>query len=91
MTDYREIIIKVVNENNGIKGVDLSLRVMALINPVKFDKDEYFQSLSKAIEDGEILELEFTVPKVDYKVKSIFFPKGTIFESWNQISNWESK
>jgi len=90
MTDYKEIIIKVVNENSGIKGVELSLRVITIINPLKFNKNEYLQSLLAVVEDGEILELEFTLSHLDYRVRSIFFPRGTIlFPKGTMIKSWK--
>jgi hypothetical protein len=76
---YKDLIIGKVNASTGIKSVDLALAVMDLVNPVKFNHEEYSNALSDAVERSEIVEMEFILPQIDYRTKSIYFPRGTKF------------
>ena len=72
----REAILTTVNTRNGVNGVDLVLNCMGLVSPWFEDKDYMFQ-LAELVSSGEIVELEFILPSMDYRMKSIYFPKGT--------------
>lgn len=72
----REAILTTVNTRNGVNGVDLVLNCMGLFGPWFEDKD-YMFLLAELVSSGEIVELEFILPSMDYRVKSIYFPKGT--------------
>lgn len=74
----REAILTTVNTRQGINGVHLVLNVMSIVGPMKLENDEYNQELEKLVESGEIVELEYVLPQMDYRIKSIYFPKGTI-------------
>ena len=72
----KEAILTSINTRNGINGVDLALNIMRLISPWFNDKD-YIFILAELVSSGEIVELEFILPSMDYRIKSIYFPKGT--------------
>lgn len=80
MNEYRQAIIHIVNSNQGLKGVDLSLKVMEIINPVRFDVDDYWRQLNILIQEGEIVQVGYLLPLLNYRIKSIYFPKGTVIE-----------
>ena len=73
----REVILQVIKESQGIKNVDLALKVMAEVGPGSFDKDKFELAVAQLIHGKEIIEVEFVLPNVDYRMKSIYFPKGT--------------
>lgn len=73
------IIIEVVNANAGIRNVYLVLKVMQSIGPVMFNVDDYDTAIQDLLTRGDIIELEVVMPQADYRVKSIYFPKGTRF------------
>jgi hypothetical protein len=77
-TDVREVILTVISNRPGIKNVDLVLNCMNLLNPLKFEATDYNFELNKLISEHEIVELEYILPHMDYRVKSIYFPKGTV-------------
>lgn len=79
----RAIILNMVNVHQGIKGVDLALKVMGEINPVIFNIEEYWITLDSLIQSKEIMEVEYILPQLNYRVKSIYFPKGTTFGNFN--------
>ncbi len=80
MIQLKEIILRKVNNSTGIKAVELTLAVMSEINPLIFEAKTYISELDELVKNGEILELEYTLPNMDYRIKSIYFPKGTIFK-----------
>jgi hypothetical protein len=77
MSEIRTAILDTVNNRHGVNGVDLVLNVMGIIGPSQLDNTEYVYTLTNLVETGEIVELEFILPVMDYRVKSIYFPKGT--------------
>jgi hypothetical protein len=77
MNNYEEIITRIVNSSQGIKGVDLSLKVMEEINPHKFSIEEYNKALDELTKTNQILEIEYILPQMDYRIKSFFLPSGT--------------
>ncbi len=82
---YRELILRKVNESTGIKGVDLCLSIMSHNGPGSFNHEQYMLDLDEILKSGEIIELEYTLPDMEYRIKSLFFPKGTSF-SFNQLT-----
>ena len=73
----KKSIIEIITVHSAIKNVDLALAVMAHLNPQCFGSEIYFNALEELIRDGEIMEIEYTLPNMDYRVKSIYMPKGT--------------
>lgn len=82
-TELREAILTTVNSHQGVKGVELVVNVMGIINPLLFNHHEYAKTIQSLVDSGEIIELEYTVPQVDYRIKSLYFPRGTEFQ-WHQ-------
>ena len=84
MITYREKILKCVTDNQALKVIELAIRVMCRINPVKFNKKEYETEIDKLVEEGEIVEVCYVLPTID-KLKSLYFPKGTKVGSQTEI------
>lgn len=74
---HREAILITVNTRQGINGVDLVLNCMGILGPFKLSHSLFTLELAKLVEEGEIVELEYTLPHMTYRLKSIYFPKGT--------------
>jgi hypothetical protein len=76
----RDAIIRSVEIRNGIPAVELVLNVMNLTNNiVSFNDSDYKRELDNLVATGKIVELDFILPHMDYRIKSIYFPKGTKF------------
>ena len=73
---YRKLILEFVNQNSGIKAVDLAMKVMGEINPVKFNSEEYHKTLENMVYLNQIIELEIILPNGLDRVKSTYFPRG---------------
>jgi hypothetical protein len=75
----KEIVLHMVNTHPAINNVELAMKVMSQVNPAIFDVEDYWKRLADLIKDGEIIELEYVLPIHDYRIKSLYFPKGTTF------------
>lgn len=78
--DIRGITLRLVNESTGIKAVELLVQVVRFCvnNKIRQPESlEFAHLLEDMVFTKEIVEVEYIIPSVDYKVKSIFFPKGT--------------
>lgn len=79
MTSVREIILSVVNSKQGVKAVTLVLDVLSNTG-FTISNTEYELELNKLVQEGEIIELEYILPEMNYRIKSIYFPKETKFQ-----------
>ena len=71
-----------VNSHQGLRGVELAMKMMEEVGPSRFNLKEYSQAIRELIKEGEIVELEYYGLR-SYAIKSIYFPKGTTFGSLN--------
>jgi len=71
----KEAILDIVNSNSGIKAVDLIIEVSTVYPNLSYD--EFSAEIAKLIHEEGIIELEYTLPDMYYRIKSIYFPKGT--------------
>lgn len=83
----RETILALINANSGLKAVELVCKVMGVVNPLMFKNIEYQDTLEQLLKEGEIVELEYILPQLNYRVKSLYFPKGTKFGSQITVRN----
>ena len=89
---YKEAILTSVNTRQGITAVELVLNCMSFIGPSQFEEVEYTFQLAELVSNKEIVELEYILPQMDYRIKSIYFPKGTkIYVSNNDKTNDDEK
>ncbi len=84
---YEHTILKTVNSRGPIKGVDLAIHVMSEVNPAIFHHDDYTRELEYLVKNGDIFELEYILSSMDYRVKTIYFPKGTAFVTNKMIES----
>lgn len=77
--NFEKLILDTVNTHSCVRNVDLVLNVMSHCNPVLFDIDAYDEAIKHLLSKGDIIEVEVIMPIANYRVKSIYFPKGTEF------------
>lgn len=77
METLEQTIIDAVNSSNGIKSVDLAMQVMRLLMPLTYPTKDFLAALERLVEAKKIYELQYVVPSLDFRVKSIYFPVGT--------------
>ena len=73
----REAILTAIDSHQGLKGVDLIVKVMGLINPTTFAPDAFQHELMRLVNERAVVELTYELAQMDYRVKSMYFPKGT--------------
>jgi len=73
----QEAILQVINSHNGIKGTELVMKVLELVHcELYLKKENYNEILDKLVESGEITEIEYSVPSMNYRIKSFYLPKN---------------
>jgi len=72
-------IIDLVRFHEGIKAVDLTVKLATEFLDV--NSVEILEAIMALVIRGDIIELQYTLPHMQYRVKSIYFPKGTEFIS----------
>jgi hypothetical protein len=73
----RDLILKILSNKSPIKMVDLALAVMNEYGPGKFSTEIFHELTDNLISEGEIICLEYTMPEMPDRVKSILFKRGT--------------
>lgn len=72
----KEAILKIIESQPGIKAVELMVK-LTVDAKGKIEYTEMDHSLKELINDGSIVEVEYILPSMDYRIKSLYFPKGT--------------
>jgi len=69
-----DLIIDLINLNYGLKGAELSLKVMA--KDLTMTNNEILDTIFTMIEQGDLVEVEYILPG-NHTSKSFVLPKGT--------------
>ena len=77
--DYRKCILHITKSRSCIKHIDLALAVMSDVGPGSFNPDEYQTHLDKLVDEGELKKIEFATERMNYRIKTLYFPKNTTF------------
>lgn len=73
----KDLIIQFIESSSGLKEVELVMKLMTKISPSKFNVNEFYKIVGGMILANEIVRVEYILPNMDYRVKSMYFPKGT--------------
>lgn len=63
-------------EDGPIKGVDIAVECAAA-HIEDISAKDITDTLEQLVQQGKIIEVEYVLPSMNYRVKSIYFPKGT--------------
>jgi len=74
-----EQILKLVNESTGIKATELVAR-MDDENLLDFQ-----EVVNKLVKEDKIIEMEYTVPNLSWRLKSMYFPAGSMFKFSDEL------
>jgi len=75
--EIEDLIIKVVESSQGIKAVDLTIKVISEIIPRDINNLDVLGVLQDLVLRGELVEIEYSLPQMSYRTKSFFLPKGS--------------
>lgn len=75
--EIKKYIIELV-ENGPIKATEIAghYPLIKMVRESNLDLDIPIL-LNELVEQDRILEIEYVLPKMDYRIKSIYMPKGT--------------
>lgn len=74
--DLRAAILELIE--NGTKATELAAHfgIMLTLIP-NLDTNEFLAVVEELIKQGEIVEVEYILPHMPYRIKSFLLPKGT--------------
>jgi hypothetical protein len=75
----QDVITYLVNNKPAIKGTELVTEIITTLfeNGLNDDTSDPVNILNQMVKDKEIVEVEYVLPNMEYRVKSLYFPKGT--------------
>ena len=81
--NIKDLLSKTISDSQGIKATELATLILSELYKNKeysnllTDKD-YLNYLDEMVKDKEIVEVEYILPSMEYRIKSFYLPKGTI-------------
>ena len=73
-----DAILYIVDSKGAIKSVDLAIAVVQLMHPIEYDSKDYLEMLKELVGGDKLVEIEYILPNMPDRVKSVYFPVGTI-------------
>jgi hypothetical protein len=79
MTEEENIIVTLVTGKTAIKGTELVTKAIGVMcaNSLVTPETDVPEMIDDLVARGEIMELEYVIPAMNYRIKSLYFPKGT--------------
>lgn len=77
LQEVRSYIIRTVEARQGMKGVELAVELAGEFFNSQMTNDAILDVIEELVLDGSILEIEYALPSMPYRVKSFYLPKGT--------------
>lgn len=71
----QERITEIVVVTQGIKGVELGARLAT--ERLDLTIDQILIAVQDLVDTGELVEIEYNLPEMNYRTKSFYLPKGT--------------
>lgn len=77
--DLEEIVCEVLGQSPGTIGARLVSEVISLVfkRTGNIPPENLMNLLDQMVAAGRIVEVEYVVPSMDYRIKSLYFPAGT--------------
>ena len=81
----KEVLVAIVNSHQGIKGTSLGVEFVLATHKEGTEIPDDFdvvQVLEELVTAGELVEIEYAVPEMEYRVKSFYLPKGSLITGY---------
>lgn len=75
--DLREAIIQIVTDKQGCKATELAPLIAEGYPDLVCELDKVVETIESLVASGELVEVEYILPQMTYRIKSMLFPKGT--------------
>jgi len=72
----KEIILEVAEK--GVKATELIAESMQAMQTAGIDFTNLMPTIDELVANGDLIEIEYSLPSMPYRIKSFYFPKGTI-------------
>ncbi len=76
----KSVLFEMIDNSSGIKATDVATRFVSRCYEQSLECEEmdlWLILLNELVDEEEIVELEYIVPSMEYRIKSMYFPKGT--------------
>lgn len=91
--EVEDTIIRIVESRNGLKATQLGLLVLSDLQDRKLpiaDVETYIKLVQKLIDEGRLVEVEYSVPAIPYRIKSFLLPAGSTVRPQKRSRHKES-
>lgn len=75
MTDLDDFVLTLIQDKAPIKAVDLALEIAKHRHGI--GERDITETLERLVSAGLVKEVEYVLPNMAYRVKSMYFPEGT--------------
>jgi hypothetical protein len=73
---FKQVLIDTITGVQGCKATELIAHVAEKMGD-EFPSHDFMQALSEIIDEGNIEEVEYILPQLDFRIKSFLLPKNT--------------
>lgn len=73
---FKQVLIAAVTENQGCKATELVALVADKMGN-DFAHYDFMQALREIVDEGDVEEVEYVLPQMDFRIKSFLLPKNT--------------
>jgi len=77
MDILKQAIINIVLNKQGCKATELPVEIAVEHPELLSQLDNVIEVLDELVEEGNLVEVEYVLPNMNYRIKSVYFPKGT--------------
>ena len=70
--EVKNLIVQMVTDLQGVKATKLAAELIPVW--LEYDAPELFEEL---VEEGQLVEIEYVLPEMNFRCKSFYFPKVT--------------
>jgi len=74
--EFKQVIVDTVTDVQGCKATELIAHVAGRLEE-EFPQHDFMRALNELLESGELEEVEYVLPQMDYRTKSFLLPKNT--------------
>ena len=74
--EFKQVIVDTVTDVQGCKATELIAHVAGKLEE-EFPNHDFMRALEDLLKAGELEEVEYVLPTMDYRTKSFILPKNT--------------
>lgn len=71
--DAKNIIVGIISSSQGCKATDLAVELAMM----EFGENDPLELLNELVKENRIIEIEYVLPQMGFRVKSFYLPVGT--------------